>query len=344
VISLGDNANARSVLRKIVITTIIGAISFPFTQLLFSSLAGQVITAAAFGSIVLLIQFLVDFEKRLAKVESRMIDSVAEMRAVVERGFARVNDATQLMAGVETAGLQTVAVTQLMQHAAGISAEAPLLVCAFAQREVDRVSEFLRQLGDEEANYEGEDQDWLLGLTRCAEHSIDAISLPEVDAAGNSFLNFWDSHLGRHYLDLQRDAIRRGVRIRRIFVTERDELDKDPVLRRICRTQAELGIEVRLLYPSAVPRVFRGSLFDFILFDNTLSYEATPAAHVELGETPMILNTRLILRSVRVDERIERYQSIWDSATPWDDAENEVVPLAYVAHESGGQLLEEGRP
>ncbi len=341
---MGDNANASSVLRKIVVTTIVGAVSFPFTQLLFDSLPGQVITAAAFGGVILLIQFLVDFEKRLAKVESRMTDSVAEIRRVVEQGFSKVNDATQLLAKVETAGLQTVAVTQFMRHAAGISADAPCLVCTFAQLEIDRVSEFLRQLGDEEANYEGEDQDWLLGLTRCAEQCIDAISLPEVDAAGNSFLSFWDSHLGRHYLDLQRDGIRRGVRIRRVFVTERDDMDQEPVLQRVCRLQTELGIEVRLLHPAAVPRAIRGSLFDFILFDNTISYEATPAAHVELGETPMILNTRLILRAARVEERIERYKSIWASAVPWDDSGGAVVPLAYLSRESGSQLLEEGRP
>lgn len=341
---MGDNANARSVIRKIVITTVIGVIAFPFTQLLFSSLPGQVAMAAAFGSIVLLIQFLVDFEKRLAAVEQQLIASVAETRRVVEEGFSRVNDATELLAQVETAGLQTVAVTQLMQRIAGISSDTPRLVCTLAQIEIDRVSEFLRELAEQETNYEGEDQDWLLGLTRCAEHSIDAVSLPEVDAAGNPLHSFWESQLGRHYLDLQRDAIRRGVRVRRVFVTEPDEMVNDLALQHICHIQAALGIEVRVLHPSAVPRVIRGSLFDFIVFDRTLSYEAT-AAHLEPGETPSILNTRLILRAARVEERIDRYERIWASAVPWLDPDSrEMVPATYLLRESGSQLLEEGRP
>lgn len=333
VVSLSDSANVRSVLRKIIITIFVGLIAFPFTQLLFSTLSAQVVTGAAFSGVVLLVQFLSDFEKRLARVEAQQIRSVAEIRAVVEQGFSKVNDATQLFAQVETAGLKTVAVTQLVQHAGQISPEAPRLVCNFAQIEIDRVSAFLRELTEQEATYDGEDQDWLLGLTRSAAESIDAISLPEVDAAAHSFHSFWESPLGRHYLDVQREAVRRGVRVRRVFVTEHDDVSSDAMLQRICRIQTELGIEVRLLYPSAVPRELRGSLFDFILFDNTLSYEVTPAAHVEHGETPMILNTRLVLRRVRVEERIARYRSIWASAEPWLDTDPvDVVPI-YLSRE-----------
>lgn len=310
-----DHASARSVIRKITITAIVGALSFPLTDMIFSSLPAQFAMAAGFGSIVLLVQFLADFDKRLVGVEATQVESVAEMQRVVEKGFSKVNDATRLFAEVDAAGLKSVAVTRLVRYAAGIGADAAPLVCAFAQSEIDRVSDLLRELAEQEANYDGEDQDWLLGLTRSATESIDAISLPEVDAAGQSF---WESDAGRRYLDLQREAVQRKVRVRRVFVIERDELS-NPDLQRVCRTHADVGVEVRLLIPSAVPRGIRSKQFDFILFDNALSYEVTPAAHVEKGEPPMILNTRLILREAKIEERIERYREIWLSAMSWSN-------------------------
>jgi hypothetical protein len=311
-----------------------GAISFPFTQLLFPELAGQIAAAAVFGSVVLVIQFLIEFERRLARVETGFVDAVDNIRDLVRQGFAKVNDATQLVAQVETAGFKTVAVTRLIEHVAGISPDAPPLVRAFVQLEVNRVSELLRGLTVNEATYDGEDQDWLLNLTRCADHTIDAVSIPEVDAAGNTYHSFWQSHLGRRYMDLQRQAIRRGVRVRRVFVTERDEMANDPVLQRICRFQDGSGIEVRLLSPSAVPDEIRGQITDYILFDDRLSYETTPVPHVDRGDVPMILSSRLELRDDKVLDRVVRYKNIWQSATPWSDVPAAERVLSAVPDES----------
>jgi hypothetical protein len=311
-----------------------GAISFPFTQLLFPDLAGQITMAAAFGAFVLLVQFLIDFEHRLEAVEHQLVKTVEQMRQVVEEGFAKVNDFTQLLAKVETGGLSIGAVAQLMHDAGEISPQTPPLVSALANYEVGRVSVFLRELAKEEAKYDGEDQEWLLELTRKVKKGIDAISLPEVDAAGNSLLSFWDSPLGHRYLTQQHEAIRRGVRVRRIFVVQPAQLESDAVLRQICRAQTEVGVEVRILLPG----VFRGSLDDFIVFDNSLSYEVTPATHVESG--PMIVNTRLDLRSDRVAERIEDFRKIWSLAVPWSDF-SVAIPVPY-SPEPEKQLLEEG--
>jgi hypothetical protein len=336
--SLSDNGSPRSVLRKIIVTSVLGAVSFPFTQLLFDTLTGQIVTAVAFGAMVLLIQILADFENRLARVEAQLVASVAEVRAIVEEGFSKVNGATELLARVEGAGLKTVAVTNLMENAAGISPKAAPLVCSLAQIEIDRVSTFLKDLVSQEVTYDGEDHDWLLGLTRCAEHTIDAVSLPEVDSPGETSSVFWDSPLGRHYLDLQRDAIRRGVVIRRVFVIGYDRQDGDANLDRVCRLHSELGIKVRLLYPAAVPRVVRDSMYDFIVFDRTISYEVATATHVERGETPRIMSCRLILRDIRLAERIERYENLWAAAVPWVDSESiDVVPISrpLVSRESG---------
>lgn len=332
-VPVGEPANTVPVLRKIFVTLLLGGISFPFTQLLFPSLAGQIAAAAVFGAVVLMVQFLVDFERRLSRVEDRLVDCVDSIREIVRQGFAKVNHATQLVAQLETAGLTSVAVTGLIENAANISPEAPQLVRAFVQLEVDRVSELLRGLSINEATYDGEDQDWLLNLTRCAVRTIDAVSIPEVDSAASTFHSFWHSHLGRRYMDVQRQAIRRGVTIRRVFVTTQDEMADDALLQRICRFQADSGIEVRLLYPSAVPEEIRGQITDFILFDDKLSYETTPLPHVDRGDVPMILSSHLELREDKLKERVTRYRNIWASARPWSEIATSERLLSAVREE-----------
>jgi hypothetical protein len=60
--------------------------------------------------------------------------------------------------------------------------------------------------------YDGEDRDWLLGLTRHAQSSIDTTSLMAVDASGGGFGEggLWSSDLGRRYLEVQREAVQRA--------------------------------------------------------------------------------------------------------------------------------------
>ncbi len=318
---MSDHANARSVLQKIIITGVFGVLSFPITDMIFSTLPQQFAMAAGFGAIALLIQFLIDFDKRLHQVEVRQEVCVEEIRRAVQEGFAKVNESTLLVAEAEEAGLGP-AVTELVRRASKIGPDESRLARAFALTEINRLSRFFREFADHEAAYDGEDRDWLLGLTRCAEESIDAISIPEVDSAGHMYHSFWQSELGRRYVDLQGEAIQRGVKVRRVFVTERDEMAGDLALQRICRVQTELGIEVRLLYPSVIPTRIHSSLFDFILFDYKLSYESTPAPHIEEGGSPIILHTRLNRLAAKVAERIERYESIWESAVPWRDVDS----------------------
>lgn len=74
---------ARSVVRKIIITTILGLIAFPFTQLLFPDPPGQIAGAAVFAGFVLLVQFLVDFERRLGRVEQELLDTITALQRVV---------------------------------------------------------------------------------------------------------------------------------------------------------------------------------------------------------------------------------------------------------------------
>ena len=57
----------------------------------------------------------------------------------------------------------------------------------------------------------------------------------------------WTSDLGIRYLELQREAITRKVRIRRIFVFENAEMALDEDFLRITQMQRDVGVEVRML-------------------------------------------------------------------------------------------------
>ncbi len=154
----------------------------------------------------------------------------------------------------------------------------------------------------------------MLSLTRNSQSTIDATSLTTVDAGGRGFVDggLWASDLGQRYLEVQRSAITRGVRIRRVFIMDRPDLIADHGFVGVCGRQREMGIDVRIR-----PRRSRRSAqlaFDFIVFDDAISYESTPASSIDGSVRPSIVNTRLELRPARVKNRMERFKDLWDAA------------------------------
>jgi hypothetical protein len=308
-----------SVLRKIIITSLVGALTFPLTNLLFDSAAAQFIAAVGVGAVILVIQFLIDFEHRLAAVEGSQNEQTADIRRAVDQGFAKVSAATKLFAQLEAADMKADAIGRLVAQAAAMEPSSSPLLLRFIQTEMNRMTQFLHALGEQEATYNGEDRDWLLGLTRSATTSIDAISTSTVDAGRTEFeYGFWGSDLGQHYLSAQQEAIRRDVRVRRIFVVRTLEHADDQSLLSVCRSQASLGIEVRVLNTADMAGSTRGMLLlhDFILFDDALSYEVMPTTPLDDSSDSSILYTRLVLRNKDLNERMDRFQQFWASAMP----------------------------
>jgi hypothetical protein len=181
------------------------------------------------------------------------------------------------------------------------------------------VTWFVRQLPvGREIAYDGEDREWLLGLTKEAQHSIDAISLSTVDAGMRGFDGgLWTSDLGFRYVDLQYEAIRRDVKIRRIFVFESEDLAHDEAFLKITETQRDIGIDVRMLDQQLIPEWLQSMIFDFILFDGVVSYETTPAtAFTPGGSRPAIVRTLLAPMSDRIRELEKQFQQLWVAADP----------------------------
>ncbi|GAA2607622.1 hypothetical protein GCM10010399_43170 [Dactylosporangium fulvum] len=347
----GESARPRDlvaqskIIKKMFLSVGIGSIAYLLTNILIDGIGEQqiwVITLSLLiGGVTFLTQFLHDLEKRMETVENAesehsrrvglLVDSrftaindvvrerFVEIDQVVQGGFAKINEATQLFGLVEASALRTDAVTQLVRHSTQIDPQAPDLVFRFAQAEISRMSEFLKELSEGgNVTYEGEDRDWMLSLAANCRSTIDAISLTTVDARGSGFVDgsLWTSDLGQRYLEVQRDALDRGVRIRRVFILDRPGLADDPMFMENCLLQQEMGIEVRLLDTHAIPGTRRSSLFDFILFDDVISYESTPASSIDGSIRPTIVTTRLELRASRVKDRLLRFKDLYNSARP----------------------------
>lgn len=305
-----------SLLRKIIITALVGALSFPVTNVFFSSTSEQLAMSAAVGAVILIVQFLIDVDHRLATLETRQIESTRATRESVATGFRNINEATRLFGDVESLGLKTDVITQMINKAAQIDPEKTPLVSRFVLLEMDNMANFLHGIANQILSYPGEDRNWLLSLTESATVSIDAVSLPAVDAGGEVFHGgFWDSDLGRRYLELQHTAVRKGVRVRRVFVIEKPEFATDPDVLRTCREQADLGLEIRLLISrSGIPNSM--STYDFILFDDQVSYEIMMETPRENGDKPRIRQTQLVLFDKEVADRRDKYAQLWESAVP----------------------------
>jgi hypothetical protein len=260
----------------------------------------------ALGSALIL--FMVDTEIHISAVDERMT-----------AGFAKIGRSAELSTMMERSVFDTALLADFVETAGQADGRVNPLLQRLARREIERVTSFVRALpvGSEIA-YDGEDRDWLLGLTREAERSIDAISLSTVDAGMRGFDGgLWTSDLGARYLELQREAIARQVRIRRIFVFENEELARDETFMRITQMQRDVGVQVRMLDHQLIPDWMQSMIFDFIVFDESVSYETTPAATFAAGQTrPAVVRTVVAPMPDRVHDLEDQFERLWEAANP----------------------------
>lgn len=321
------------VVRKIVVALLTGGVAYLITTLADNSNSDTspiwaLILSAFIGGVVLVVQFLTEFDDRLKAAEEQQTRSLraleekqaahtSEIRQLVQQSFSKINRATELFGLVEASALRTDAVIQMVQHSTQLGPDVPPLVSRVAQAEIVRTSRFLKELSDGTASYEGEDRDWLLALAENTKVSIDATSLNTVDTRGSGLdSSFWKSDLGQRYLEVQRSRARSGVKVRRIFIVDRPTVANSPDFVDMCRMQAEMEIEIRILNAGDFGAPLSATMFDFILFDNVLSYETTPAYPID-DSPPGIVHTRLRLQTEVVEDRIERYRDLWESAKPF---------------------------
>ncbi|MFI6070734.1 DUF6879 family protein [Actinoplanes sp. NPDC051343] len=302
-----------SLFRGVFLTVGPAVVTFLVVRALNQPLATAIMLSILIGSLALLVRLLINFEMRLHAVETLQQTGSEEMRHLVGTAFSEISEATELFGLIEASAVQTDLVTQLVRNSTRITPSSPPIVYQFVQSKIKEMSDFLKELAEGGAvTYYGEDREWLLGLTRNAAESIDAISLAAVDH------DLWQSEIGRRYLDAQRQVARTGRRVRRIFVLDRPEAEHDPALRRVYDEQRRMLIDVRLLDRSAVPGPLQIQVRDLIVFDDAVAYETTPTTSDP--EQAQVAETRLVLTTSRVKECAQLFRELWDISRDLGDS------------------------
>lgn len=315
--TVGRKGTVRLV-RKIGTSLAIGAFTYAITELTNQPRIWSLTLSVFISGVLLVVQFLVDLEIRVAKVERANADHAEKVAELISGGLAKIGAVTELLSLIDSSPLQTETVAQLIRHSTQLDPAAPPLVHRFAQAETVRFSAFLEDLGRRGSLlYEGEDRDWLLALTRATASSICATSMTTVDQNGKEHTDggLWESDLGQRYLDAQRDAVRRGVVIRRIFVVAGATARQASIsLRAIYEPQRAIGVNVRLLCLADLAVARQDALRDFVLFDDVVLYETTVAARIASAAVPAMLDTRLELNAERVAGYVQRFHALWEAA------------------------------
>ncbi|WP_305785498.1 DUF6879 family protein [Symbioplanes lichenis] len=303
-----------SLARKIGWTLLTGFVGFTgsnvLDDVLEASLADQLIITVVAGGVALLVQYLLE----VAESERAGRAEIAGLGDTVRRGFASVNEATELVAEIGRSAVDHDVLEALLHRAARITGDASPLVRLVAGSETRRLTETLQALAaGQEVFYDGEDREFLLTLARGTTRSLDAICWAMNAQGEGSGTGFWLSDLGARYLDLQRAAVRRGVVVRRIFIVESAGLTPGTELSRIVAMQRSAGIQVRLLdRPEEAAQ--DGGVSDYLVFDGELGYVSTPVTRREVSAAPWQLTTRLLLDARIVGNREHRFAELWESA------------------------------
>jgi hypothetical protein len=295
---------------KVGFPLLIGLITLVAAHIGVLHVENSLVLAAVVAFAIALVLFMVDTEIRISAVGER-----------VTTGFTQTGRLAELSGQMERSSLGAALLADFLETASQVDERVNPLLQRLARREVDRVSLFLRQLpAGTEIGYDGEDRDWMLGLTREAQTSIDAISLSTVDAGVLGLDGgLWTSDLGRRYLELQREAVTRDVRIRRIFVVEQEHEDmvRDESFLRIIQMQRDMRVEVRMLDHKLIPDWMRSMVLDFIVFDAAVGYETTPTTSFASGQNrPGKLRTRLVPEPTRVRDLEGWFEELWERADP----------------------------
>ncbi|KPM51045.1 hypothetical protein ACG83_37050 [Frankia sp. R43] len=327
-----------AVMRMVAVAFAAGGMTFLVGALLDGDLTWTTMLSAFIAGVVLIVQHQVALEKvvenhvhaqsdKLVAIRKDVDRNLDDTRRAVSRELETINHGARLLEQLENSAVETAveverSVSGLADRLARFNPPNPVLGRLVAD-EIRGLHELLRGLEGGSVTFPGEDRDWLLALTRSARGSILATNATNVGGGRRNFSDgFWSSELGRAYLMAQREAVNRGVEVRRVFILNSERILRNGDFLRIREEQEKAGIKVHsVVVPggghagSAVAgwrKIFR----DFILFDESVCYEAEAGALQGAG----IISTRLWFDRTRIDDRKALFDEIWQEAAAAETA------------------------
>ena len=315
--------DSQPIARKVTVAGITGGITFLATNLSDQPPFPAAVLSLLVGGIVLLVQFLFDLERRQLGVEAALellhsehATQEERMRSLVRAELAKTSDATALHQQLERVphGLELVQ-RVVASSLSAVEGDQLNLAVRVAQAELSAAIDLLDVVTrGGEASAQGEDRDWLTTLTRLSSRSINAISHgSETSTDTFSDDGFWNTEIGNHYLELQREAIHRGVQVRRLFVVPNNRVASHPELLELVWLHQAVGVHVRILRVSDLSPSRRQHLPDVAIFDEQASYELVGAPRLEPTMPRYFVNTRFTAQPEVVQARLQLFEDLWNA-------------------------------
>jgi len=315
--------------RRITVTAATGGFTFIVSGLTNQPPLWALLMSLLIGGITLLAQFLIDFEARENAVE-RQVKSLERAQTTlgdriewtIRREIAGINEATAVYAGLRESPFELASIAELIRLTAGAPYEHDSLSLRVAQAELDSAVNFVKalRLGGK-VSAEGEARDWLLHLISQARYTLDATSRWSLGPTGDLLdEDYWDSELSERYLYDQGNAVRRGLRARRIFILGNDRVSDSPEFQRVRRAQQYAGIDLRTIDSSdpGLPAPLR--TIGVAIFDKEVCYELFPVARLGgATDKPQFANTAFVADPIAVERRSQQFDALWEIATPVPD-------------------------
>ncbi|HET8658760.1 MAG TPA: hypothetical protein VFM55_07150 [Micromonosporaceae bacterium] len=234
---------------------------------------------AKFGFLVGLGMTVVTIEIQIALGEKDRLNCemlYGKITAAIERGSWLSSDVRDLLG--------------YMEGAEGRFRNSPVAVTC--KTVISRLVADMAQLSEGRIRLVYLDKEFAVNVTGEVRHSIRAMTV-ETAAPG-----FWLTPIGRQYLRLQAEAVRRGVVIERIFVYQ----EWSPELDTIAREQAEAGIRV---YKADGRRLRPDLRTNLAVWDDVCGFET------EVNASGDVIAHRLTIVDYEVQELTRRFQNVW---------------------------------
>ncbi|MFF6783402.1 hypothetical protein [Streptomyces sp. NPDC012510] len=289
---------------KTLITVVVGTVAYVVTNLIDQSQdeLWKLAMSIVIGGSALIVQYMVDFEKRLDAVETGQRTQTRELHD----HYTRLSDAAGLLHELDEVGMSTDDVKRLIRGATQVGRHGTDLVKDFARAEITSLASVVTDLTGRTAHWQRDNNEWLISLTKIARSTIDATS-SSVDRP------FWDTDPAGPYLDAQIEAMRRRhVSIRRLFMIKAAEQGDEQFMERfmeLCQEQRDLRINVRFMVLPEQRRRTGPATRDVVIFDDALCLEYTT------DHQGSNVRTRLDAITDSVRDEVSRFDTLWESAT-----------------------------
>lgn len=156
-----------------------------------------------------------------------------------------------------------------------------------------RISGELAELSEGWMSLPPSEKRLILGITQRARHFLHAVTVEGPNPA------FWNSGTGRLYVEAQRDAIGRGVEIKRVVVFS----DWSPQLDQLAQEQRKMGVQIYRVNVQLLTDPH--DRVNIAVWDNFCGFETTSTPD---GDT---IANRFTIREAEIDRLAETFERVW---------------------------------